>query len=84
MGKHGISANSAALAAAGITAATQDPPGGRIERDESGQPPGVLHETAKLRLDALRADTVVPPLTETARLAALRQGLADLTRHGIT
>jgi predicted amidohydrolase YtcJ len=84
VGKHGISANSAALAAAGITAATQDPPGGRIERDESGEPTGVLHETAKLRLDALRADTVVPPLTETARLAALRQGLAELARHGIT
>ncbi len=84
VGKHGISANSAALAAAGITAATPDPPGGRIERDAAGEPTGVLHETAKLRLDALRADTVVPPLSETARLAALRQGLRELARHGIT
>jgi predicted amidohydrolase YtcJ len=84
VGKHGISANSAALAAAGITAATLDPSGGRIERDESGEPTGVLHETAKLRLDALRADTVVPPLSETARLAALRRGLQELARHGIT
>jgi predicted amidohydrolase YtcJ len=84
VGKHGISANSAALAAARITAATEDPPGGRIERDAAGEPTGVLHETAKLRLDALRADTVVPPLSETARLAALRRGLDELARHGIT
>lgn len=83
VGKHGISANSAALAAAGITAGTPDPPGGRIEHDESGEPTGVLHETAKLRLDALRGDTVVPPLTEAARLAALRRGLAELGRYGI-
>lgn len=84
VGKHGISANSAALAAAGITADTQDPPGGRIERDAAGEPTGVLHETAKLRLDALRAGTVVPPLSERARLDALRQGLRELARHGIT
>lgn len=83
VGKHGISANSAALAAAGITGATPDPPGGRIERDETGEPTGVLHETAKLRLDALRGDTVVPPLAEAARLAALRHGLARLGRYGI-
>ena len=84
VGKHGISANSAALAAAQITAGTPDPPGGRIERDTQGEPTGVLHETAKLRLDALRADTVVPPLSVAERLAALRQGFADLARYGIT
>jgi len=84
VGKHGISANSAALAAAEITAATPDPPGGRIERDPLGGPTGVLHETAKLRLDALRADSVVPPLSVAERLAALRQGFAELARYGIT
>jgi len=84
VGKHAISASSAALAAARITAATPDPPGGRIERGAGGEPTGVLHETAKLRLDALRADTVVPPLSEGERLAALRQGIAGLARYGIT
>jgi predicted amidohydrolase YtcJ len=84
VGKHGISANSAALSAAQITAATPDPPGGRIERDTLGEPTGVLHETAKLRLDALRADTVVPPLSVAERLTALRQGFAELARFGIT
>lgn len=84
VGKHGISANSAALAAAGITRDTADPPGGRIERDGAGEPTGVLHERAKLRLDATRADSVIPPLDEQRRLDALARGLAELNRHGIT
>lgn len=83
VGKHGISANSAALAAAGITRDTPDPPGGRIERDRAGEPTGVLHERAKLRLDATRADSVIPPLDERRRLQALKRGLAELNRHGI-
>ncbi len=39
-------ANSAALAAAGITAATKDPLGGRIERAAGGKPSGLLTGTA--------------------------------------
>ncbi len=39
-------ANSAALALAGVTAATEDPAGGQIDRDEHGEPNGVLRETA--------------------------------------
>jgi hypothetical protein len=84
VGKHGIAASSAALAAAGISRDTPDPPGGRIERDGQGEPTGVLHERAKLRLDATRADTVIPPLAEARRLDALAGGLAELNRLGIT
>jgi predicted amidohydrolase YtcJ len=84
VGKHGIAASSAALAAAAITRDTPDPPGGRIERDDQGEPTGVLHERAKLRLDATRADTVIPPLAEARRLDALAHGLAELNRLGIT
>lgn len=83
VGKHGIAANSAALAAAGITRLTLDPTGGRIERDATGEPTGVLHETAKLRLDATRADSVVPLLETARRLKALQHGLAELNRYGI-
>jgi predicted amidohydrolase YtcJ len=83
IGKHVIAANSAALAAAGITHETPDPPGGRIERDAHGEPTGVLHERAKLRLDTSVADTVVPPTPRDQRLAALRAGFTELHRMGI-
>lgn len=83
IGKHVIAANSAALAAAGITRETPDPPGGRIERDADGEPTGILHERAKLRLDTSAADTVVPPTPRDQRLAALRAGFTELHRMGI-
>ncbi len=39
--------NTVALAAAGITRETPDPPGGRIARLDSGEPQGTLHEDAR-------------------------------------
>lgn len=39
--------NSRALELAHITKDTPDPPGGRIDRDENGEPTGILRETAK-------------------------------------
>jgi predicted amidohydrolase YtcJ len=44
---HAILANSAAMAAAGITAKTADPAGGRIERDAKGNPNGVFVDKAQ-------------------------------------
>lgn len=84
IGKHVVVANSRALTAAGIDAATLDPPGGRIERDASGDPTGILHETAKLRLDPSRPDTVVPSPGPEERQAALLDAYAELHRVGIT
>jgi predicted amidohydrolase YtcJ len=43
---HGAWVNSRALELAGVTAATPDPPGGRIERDARGAPVGMLQEQA--------------------------------------
>ena len=43
---HTVWANSAALRAARIRAATRDPAGGRIERDAAGHPTGTLRDTA--------------------------------------
>lgn len=83
IGKHVVAANSVALAAAGIDRDTPDPAGGRIERDAAGDPTGILHETAKLRLDQSRPDTVVPMPTATERYAALRAAYRDLHAVGI-
>jgi predicted amidohydrolase YtcJ len=83
IGKHVVAASSSALAAAGIDRATADPAGGRIERDEAGEPTGILHESAKLRLDTSRADTVVPPISPEKRREAVRGAVGDLHRAGI-
>lgn len=84
IGKHVVAANSMALVAAGIGRDTPDPDGGRIERDAAGEPTGILHERAKLRLDTSHPDTVVPTTPPAERLAALRAGQRELHRHGIT
>jgi len=58
---HLASANSAALAAAGITAGTPDPPGGRFRRQETtGEPDGVLEETAMFAVLA-QSGLMTPP-----------------------
>jgi predicted amidohydrolase YtcJ len=43
---HGVWVNSKALAAAGISRDTENPFGGRIERDENGEATGFLYESA--------------------------------------
>src|SRR6185437_14404935 len=67
----------AALDAAGITAATPDPPGGRIERDEHGAPIGTLHEQAM----ALVLD-LAPAPTHADRVAGIRAGVDHYHRLG--
>ncbi len=76
---HALWVNSRALALAGITAATPDPPGGRIVRDDRGQPTGVLLEEAMALVERLRPQ---PTLDEVA--VTLRQALALLHRAGLT
>ena len=76
---HSAWVNAAALKLAGIDASTPDPVDGRIERDESGQPTGTLHDGA-MRLVAAR----VPPPSEAELLAGLLAGQTHLHSLGIT
>jgi predicted amidohydrolase YtcJ len=62
---HAAIANSEALRAAGITRGTRDPAGGRIVRTGTGDPTGVLIETAEdLVLDAMDAANARRPPEE--------------------
>ncbi|HZT95625.1 MAG TPA: amidohydrolase [Chloroflexota bacterium] len=76
---HVLTANSRAIELAGITSQTDDPPGGEIERDESGRPTGVLKETARQLLSAMIPEPTMAEATE-AILAASRA----LAVEGIT
>jgi len=71
--------NSRALQEAGITGDTPDPPEGLIDRDESGQPTGVLRELA---INLVR--DVIPPPTEEETVEAMREGFPLLYRLGLT
>ena len=76
---HGAWVNSRALELAGITAATPDPAGGRIERDAHGAPLGTLQEQAMhLVLDR------TPAPTHAERVAGIRAGQDYYHRLGIT
>jgi predicted amidohydrolase YtcJ len=72
-------ANSVALKAAGITGTTADPHGGKIDRDEKGEPTGILRETAMGLVDA---KIPVPSAAQRRRAAEL--ALQDAAQHGIT
>jgi predicted amidohydrolase YtcJ len=76
---HSAWANSRALTVAGITAATPDPPDGRIERLADGSPQGTLHEGA-MRL----IERHLPPDTAAELDLALDNGQQRLLGHGIT
>ncbi len=71
--------NSRALQEAGITGDTPDPPQGVIDRDESGQPTGVLRELA---ITLIR--DVIPSPTEEETVEAMREGFPLLHRLGLT
>ena len=76
---HTFWANSKALAAAGITRQTADPPNGKIVRDpDTGEPTGALEESA---FDLI--DKVIPRPTREQRLAALRQGIYEANKVGL-
>jgi predicted amidohydrolase YtcJ len=72
-------ANSAALKAAGVTAQSPDPHGGKIDRDDKGEPTGILRETA---MGAVFEK--IPPPSAAQRRRAAELALEDAARWGIT
>ncbi len=72
-------ANTRALQLASITVASKDPAGGKIDRLGSGEPSGILRETAQ---DAMYA--VIPKPDHAERRKAIESALAEAARWGVT
>jgi predicted amidohydrolase YtcJ len=72
-------ANTRALQLGSITLASRDPQGGHIDRNENGEPTGILRETAQAAVLG-----VIPTPTHQQRRQALELALADLAEHGVT
>jgi predicted amidohydrolase YtcJ len=72
-------ANTRALQLASVTLASRDPQGGHIDRNEAGEPTGILRETAQA---AVR--DVIPKPTHDQRREGIQLALADLAEHGVT
>jgi predicted amidohydrolase YtcJ len=73
-------ANGVALARAGITRETPDPPGGTVERDpETGETTGILTGAA---VDLVRR--VIPPRSFEQRLLEAKVALRRLAENGVT
>ncbi len=76
---HSAWVSSAALKQAGIDRGADDPPGGVIDRDDQGEPSGILRETA-MELAA----AIVPRATDSDLDAAMARALAAIARLGLT
>jgi predicted amidohydrolase YtcJ len=76
---HSAWVSSGALRLAGIDRATEDPPGGGIDRDDLGEPAGILRETAM----QLVADRVPRP-ADAELDRAMERSLESLARLGLT
>ena len=76
---HILATNSAGLALAGINASTTDPDDGTIDRDEHGEPTGILRDGA---MDALQRAR--PVLSDDDVLDAIVTGGKIWRNHGVT
>lgn len=75
---HANFVNAAAMKLAGVTAATKDPSGGKIQRDANGAPTGVFIDNAQ-RL----VGSKVPELTRDEMRAALKDAIARMHSLGL-
>lgn len=76
---HALLANAAAMRAAGVTAATKDPAGGRIEHGANGAPTGVFIDNAMGMIDR-----VIPPMSHDEMTTAALAAVKESNRWGLT
>ena len=76
---HALLANAKAMALAGVSARTQDPVGGRIVRDVSGNPTGVFVDNAKSLVER-----AVPSSSREELKKALVAAIENLNSWGLT
>jgi len=76
---HTVLANTRALGLAKITASTGDPIGGKIWRDTSGQPTGLLEDAAFTVFS-----TLLPKPTAADNMAGATAALQAMNRQGVT
>ena len=76
---HAIIVNTLALEMANITGNTPDPVGGKIDKDESGKPNGVLIDKASLLVES-----IIPKRTREDEKQALKAGLERTAMMGWT
>jgi predicted amidohydrolase YtcJ len=72
-------ANSQALDLAGIGESTPDPPGGAIQRDEDGQPTGILFEDAVKLIES-----IIPTQSVEKTAGDIQNAQESLWRYGLT
>jgi predicted amidohydrolase YtcJ len=76
---HAIMANSAAIRAAGVTAATPDPDGGKVMRDSNGNPTGVFIDGAMQLVER-----AMPPISLEQRKARVLASAQAIAANGLT
>ena len=72
-------ANTRALQLGSITLASRNPQGGQIDRNQNGEPTGILRETAQAAILE-----VIPKPSQRLRREGIELALADLAEHGVT
>lgn len=83
-GMHQYVANRKALEMANITKLTPDPPGGRIERGQDGEPTGMLFECFELFPIAYPRDELKHALETTLTEDFLKQGVTTVYELSVT
>ena len=72
-------ANTRALQLSGVNLASKEPEGGKIDRDSTGAPTGILRESAKALVG-----NAIPKPTHEKRKQAILAALQDMAQWGIT